>query len=84
MTDAAKPARPISRTVLPDGATVLEVGDEVLHLTPRESRMLGEVMTGSAQAFAPIEIGHEAARLNAVLSAQVCDVRREIRQLGGG
>lgn len=76
-----KPARPISRTLLPDGATVLEVGDEVLHLTPRESRMLGEVMAGSAQAFVAIEIGHEAARMNSELSAQVSDVRREIRRL---
>lgn len=81
MTDAAKPARAISRTLLQDGATVLEVGDEVLHLTPRESRMLGEVMAGSAQAFAAIEIGHEAARLNAVLAAQVGEVRRAVRQL---
>ena len=76
-----KPARPISRTLSPDGTTVLEVGDTVMILTPRESRMLGEVMTGAAQQFVAIEIGHEAARLNAVLSAQVSDVRRELRQL---
>ncbi len=84
MTDAAKPVRAISRTLLPDGATVLEVGDDVLHLTPRESRMLGEVMAGSAQAFAAIEIGHEAARLNAHLSAQVREAHREVSQLQGG
>ncbi|MBP7467368.1 MAG: hypothetical protein KA800_03465 [Thauera sp.] len=76
-----KPARPISRTLCPDGTTVLEIGDAVMILTPRESRMLGEVMTGAAQQFVAIEIGHEGARLNAVLSAQVSDVRRELRQL---
>lgn len=75
-----RPARPISRTLCPDGTTVLEIGDAVMILTPRESRMLGEVMTGAAQQFVAIEIGHEGARLNAVLSAQVSDVRRELRQ----
>ena len=75
-----KPARPISRTLCPDGTTVLEVGDTVMILTPRESRMLGEVMTGAAQQFVAIEIGHEGARLNSVLSAQLSDVRRELRQ----
>ena len=75
-----KPARPISRTLCPDGTTVLEVGDTVMILTPRESRMLGEVMTGAAQQFVAIEIGHEGARLNAVLAAQVSEVRRELRQ----
>ena len=75
-----KPARPISRTLCPDGTTVLEVGDTVMILSPRESRMIGELMAGSSQQYAAIEIGHEAARLNAVLSAQVSDVRRELRQ----
>lgn len=75
-----KPARPISRTLCPDGTTVLEVGDTVMILSPRESRMLGEVMAGSSHQYAAIEIGHESARLNAVLSAQVSDVRRELRQ----
>ena len=76
-----RPARPISRTLCPDGTTVLEVGDTVMILSPRESRMLGEVMAGSSQQYAAIEIGHESARMNAVLSAQVSDVRRELRQL---
>jgi len=30
-----KPARPISRTLCPDGTTVLEVGDTVMILSPR-------------------------------------------------
>lgn len=78
-----KPARPISRTLCPDGTTVLEIGETVLVLTPREARMLGELMAGSSQHYAAIEIGHEAARLNAVLAAQVSEVRRELRQLQG-
>ena len=77
-----KPARPISRTLCPDGTTVLEVGDTVMILSPRESRMIGELMAGSSQQYAAIEIGHEAARLNAVLSAQISEVRREVARMG--
>ena len=77
-----KPARPISRTLCPDGTTVLEVGDTVMILSPRESRMIGELMAGSSQQFAAIEIGHETARLNAALQAQISEVRREVARMG--
>ena len=76
------PARPISRTLCPDGTTVLEVGDAVMILSPRESRMIGELMAGSSQQYAAVELGHETARLNAHLSAQVSDVRREVARMG--
>ena len=77
-----RPARPISRTLCPDGTTVLEVGDTVMILSPRESRMIGELMAGSSQQYAAIEIGHEAARLNAALQSQISDVRREVARMG--
>lgn len=77
-----RPARPISRTLCPDGTTVLEIGDTVMILSPRESRMIGELMAGSSQQYAAIEIGHEAARLNAVLQAQISEVRREVARMG--
>ena len=59
---------------------MLEIGDTVMILSPKESRMLGEMLAGSGHQFAAIEIGHEAARLNTVLAAQVSAVRRELRQ----
>ena len=77
-----RPARPISRTLCPDGTTVLEIGDTVMILSPRESRMIGELMAGSSHQYAAIEIGHEAARLNAVLQAQISEVRREVARTG--
>lgn len=46
-----KPPRPISKTVLADGEVVLEIGDDVVHLTPQEERLL-RGMFGSA----PVEI----------------------------
>ena len=77
-----RPARPISRTLCPDGTTVLEVGDTVMILSPREPRMIGELMAGSSHQYAAIEIGHETARLNAALQAQISDVRREVARMG--
>lgn len=76
-----KPARPISRTQCPDGTTVLEVGDTVLVLSPRESRMVGELMAGSALQFASIELGQQAMRQSNVFGAQLSEIRRELHQL---
>lgn len=42
------PARCISKTVLPDGMVKLEIGDEVLTLTPREDRALALLQAGAA------------------------------------
>ena len=53
------PSRAVSRTNLPDGRVKLEVGDEVLMLTPRESRSVGEIMGGSAAVLASIEAAHQ-------------------------
>lgn len=46
------PARAISRTVLPDGLAVIEVGDTVLHLTPHEEKRLSS-MYGGAGSIQP-------------------------------
>ncbi|WP_406622493.1 hypothetical protein [Acidovorax sp. SDU_ACID1] len=42
------PARCISKTVLSDGSVKLEIGDEVLTLTPREDRALALLQVGAA------------------------------------
>lgn len=55
------PARAISRTTLPDGTVKIEVGDEVLTLTPKESRMLGEAMGGSAAILIASDSAHRLA-----------------------
>lgn len=49
--------RPISRTALPDGMSVLEIGDTVLHLSPRESRVMGQLFGADATSVAQAEIG---------------------------
>ena len=57
------PARPVSRTTLPDGTVKLEVGDEMLTLTPRESRMVAEAMGGSAAVLVAIESSNQVAEV---------------------
>lgn len=54
------PARPISKTILPDGMVKIEIGDEVLMLTPREDRFLASLQVGPAIQFSGIETGHQA------------------------
>lgn len=42
------PARSISKTVLTDGTVKIEIGDDVLTLTPREDRALAMLQVGAA------------------------------------
>jgi len=49
------PARAISKTILPGGLIKLEIGDEVLTLTPQENRMLAELQAGAAAQVAALE-----------------------------
>lgn len=79
-----RPARAISKTLLPDGTTLLEFGDEhAVVLTPRENRMLGEIMTGAGEQFARIESGHQAAMMASELKQQVAQLRSELKTARG-
>jgi hypothetical protein len=62
------PARPMSKTVMPDGMVKLEIGDDVLTLTPREDRTLATLQAGAATQLAAIEIGHQIAVLTSDIS----------------
>lgn len=74
-----KPARLITRSLLPDGTSVLEIGDQVTMLTPRESRMLGEMMAGSAQQFVTIEMGHQLTQMNQKMMMQIRDLKQQVQ-----
>ena len=68
------PARPISKTVMPDGAVKIEIGDTVLDLTPREDRLLASIQAGAALQI--LDIGIEDSLLQAT-----GDLKRRVRQL---
>ena len=75
------PARPISKTILPDGMVKIEIGDEMLTLTPRESRALGEIQAGAAHQYIEIEAhGYLSESLGDLWRAHE-SVRRRVRAL---
>lgn len=45
------PPRPVTRTLLEDGESIVEIGDHVIHLTPQEAKLMA-----SAFGHAPVEI----------------------------
>ncbi|WP_225616688.1 hypothetical protein [Variovorax sp. 38R] len=75
------PARPMSKTVMPNGMVKIEIGDEVLTLTPREDRSLANLMAGAAAQAAAIEAGRNTAILAAELSEEVKRLRRQVTAL---
>ncbi len=72
------PARPMSKTVMPDGMVKIEIGDEVLTLTPREDRALANLMAGAAAQAVAIETGRNTALLAAELGEEVKRLRRQV------
>lgn len=77
-----RPSRIMSKMVLPDGTVKIEIGDdEVLTLTPREARNLGNLMVAEAMQYANIEMGHHMAILQSEISGQVRKLTRQVGDL---
>lgn len=74
-------ARAISKTILPSGLVKLEIGDEVLTLTPQENRMLAELQAVAAAQVAALEGAN--AVLAMVRMAQAMFRSNEFRQRSG-
>ena len=77
------PARPISKTVMPDGMVKIEIGDEVLQLTPREDRTLAGIQAGSAVQLAAIEMGQETSALVQSMRRRIAHLESKLRNLEG-
>lgn len=75
------PSRPISHTELPDGTVVLDVGDDVLTLNPREARTLAVMLYARAVQASQIELGQQSAILSDRLSRKLREVERKINVL---
>lgn len=77
-----KPARIISKIVLPCGTVKVDIGDDmVVTLTPKEARLVGSLFMADAMQYSNIEIGHHAALTTAKMDLQTKEMRREIREL---
>ena len=77
-----RPSRIMCKMVLPDGTVKIEIGDdEVLTLTPREARNLGNLMVAEAMQYANIEMGHHMAILQSEISGQDRKLTRQVGDL---
>ena len=77
-----RPSRIMSKMVLPDGTVKIEIGDDqILTLTPREARNLGNLMVAEAMQYANIEMGHHMAILQSEISGQVRKLTRQVGEL---
>lgn len=75
------PSRPISHTELPDGTVVLDIGDDVLTLNPREARTLAVMLYARAVQASQIELGQQSAILSDRLSRKLREVERKLNVL---
>lgn len=78
------PTRVISKTVLTDGSVKLDIGDDVLDLTPHEAMVLGRLLMGDAVALSSIEAGNQAALANGAMMREIAALKRKLNSLETG
>lgn len=71
------PTRPISHTELPDGTVVLDIGDDVLKLTPREARTLAVMLGARAIQASQINLSDQVGMMVAEISQRIRILERE-------
>lgn len=73
----------ISKTVLPDGTVKIDIGDQVLTLTPRENRMLAALQAGVVMQTAAINVGHQSALMAGDMNGRLNRLERILGRLAG-
>jgi hypothetical protein len=74
-------ARPISKTTLADGMVMLEIGNIVLHLTPREARQLANDLAGERENHVTIATVRNHMLLTAEMATKIEVLSRQIKAL---
>ena len=74
------PSRLMSKTVLPDGTVKIDIGDDVLTLTPKEARSLGSLMAAEAMQFCSVEMGHQMTVLHQEVIGQVRSIKHVLKR----
>lgn len=75
------PSRLMSKTVLPDGTVKIDIGDDVLTLTPKEARSLGSLMAAEAMQFCSVEMGHQMTALHQEVIGQVRSIKHVLKRV---
>lgn len=73
--------RPFSKTVLPDGLVRLEIGSDMLELTPSEARVIAREFAGHLQELAQTDAANRAVVLCHELARELKDARSQIKAL---
>lgn len=73
--------RPISKTTLPNGIVKLEIGSDLVELTPAEARTLARDLAGHAQELAQVDAANRSMIFAHELARELKDARREIKAL---
>ncbi|MEG2469115.1 MAG: hypothetical protein RSB86_17215 [Comamonas sp.] len=73
--------RAITVTDHPDGTTKLEIGDEVIQLTPNEVRMLAKRLQGDAQTASNLQMQQDIGYLSHEVQQQINKQNQEQRAL---
>ncbi|THJ36185.1 hypothetical protein E8K88_02665 [Lampropedia aestuarii] len=74
-------ARAISLTIACNGMTKVEIGDEILEVTPAEARQIAMLFAGRATEAAVIESSRAHMLLATELSAQVEKLKKDVAAL---
>ncbi|MDI3510833.1 MAG: hypothetical protein PWQ61_1598 [Betaproteobacteria bacterium] len=75
------PPRPVSITETEDSTIVLEIGESVLHLTPREARMIGRGLAGHVDDLRVAESVRQHLFLAGELAATVKSLAHQVHEL---
>lgn len=74
------PPRPVYGSMTTDGFFVLEIGDQVVVMQPREARQAGALLAGQFTQFSNIQSGHDA---NFLANTVWEELKKLKRDLGG-
>lgn len=74
------PARTIYKAVLPDGTVKIDIGDDVLTLTPKEARTLGGLMLSEGTEYGNIALSARFAEQNHIMHNRIKELERLVKQ----
>lgn len=75
------PMRAISKTLMAGGLVKIEIGDDVLTLTPAEDRALSMLMAGAAAMVAQIETGMAVREMATTMVAKVDQLQERVNSM---
>lgn len=78
------PPRAISKTIMPNGTVVYDIGDDVIKLSPQEARRLAEISMGAAGTAVMIDSTRQHLMLATELAAKVERLEREVEAYRAG